>query len=88
MMKIKEGFVIREIAGESVVLALGNASRTFNGMIKLNETARLLWERLAQGCEKEALISAILEQYDVEREIAERDVEHLIETLEGANILE
>lgn len=87
-MKIKEGFVVREIAGECVVLALGEASKSFNGMIKLNESARLLWELLAQGCEQEALVSAMLEQYDVEREIAERDVARLIETLKGANILE
>ena len=87
-MKIKEGFVVREIAGECVVLALGEASKSFNGMIKLNESARMLWELLAQGSDKDALIAAMLEQYDVEREIAERDVDRLIELLKGANILE
>ena len=87
-MKIKEGFVVREIAGECVVLALGQASQSFNGMIKLNESARILWDLLAQGCEKEDLVCAMLEQYDVEREIAEHDVERLVENLKGANILE
>ena len=87
-MKIKEGFVVREIAGECVVIALGDASKSFNGMIKLNESARLLWELLAKGCEKEELIDAVLNEYDVERTIVERDVEQLLETLKGANILE
>lgn len=88
MMKIKEGFVIREIAGESIVFALGEASKSFNGMIRLNESAKMLWKLLEQGCQKENLICAMLEQYDVEREIAEHDVDRLIETLKGANILE
>ena len=87
-MRIKEGFVVREIAGESVVFALGEASKIFNGMIRLNESAKMLWKLLEQGCEKDALVGAMLEQYDVEREIAEHDVDRLIETLKGANILE
>ena len=57
-------------------------------MIRLNESAKILWGLLEQGCDKETLICAMLEQYDVEREIAEHDVDQLIETLKGANILE
>ena len=42
-MKIKNGFVVREIAGECVVVALGEASKVFNGIIKLNETGKIIW---------------------------------------------
>ncbi len=87
-MKIKDGFVVRSIAGESVVVALGEASKNFNGIIKLNDTGRFLWDKLAQGCEAEALIEAVLGEYEIDRETASADIARFIDTLEGANILE
>ena len=87
-MKIKNGFVVRSIAGESVVVALGDASKNFNGIIKLNETGRLLWDRLSVGCEVEELVAAILAEYDVDRATAETDINRFVETLKGASIIE
>ena len=87
-MKIKNGFVVRSIAGESVVVALGEASKTFNGIIKLNETGRFLWDKLSDGCELNELVEAILSEYEIDRETAEADVVRFTETLKGANILE
>ena len=87
-MKIKDGFVVRDLAGQSIVVALGEASKTFNGMIKLNDTGRLIWDMLAVGKSKEDIIDRFTAEYDVEREIADRDVTAFIETLQGADILE
>lgn len=88
MMKIKNGFVVREIAGECVVVALGEASKIFNGIIKLNETGRIIWNMLAEGCDKETVVNAILQEYDIEREIVEKDFDRFVKTLSEANILE
>lgn len=87
-MKIKNGFVVRSIAGESVVVALGEASKNFNGIIKLNDTGRFLWDKLTVGCEKAELVDAILAEYDIDRQTAEADIDRFTETLKGANILE
>ena len=87
-MKIKDGFVVRELAGQSIVVALGEASKTFNGMIKLNDTGRLIWDMLAIEKTKEEIVDRFVAEYDVAREIAERDVTVFIETLQGADILE
>ena len=87
-MKIKEGFVVREIAGETVVVALGKASKIFNGLIRLNGTAKIIWQKLASGCEREEIIEAILEEYEIDRETVEKDVDGFIEKLKGAKILE
>ena len=87
-MKIKSGFVIREIAGQSVVVALGEASRSFNGIIKLNETGRVMWDVLAQGAEKEDVVCKILSEYDVDKETVEKDVDAFVNTLKENNILE
>ena len=87
-MKIKNGFVVRSIAGESVVVALGEASKNFNGIIKLNETGRFIWDKLVTGAEIEDLVEAILSEYEIDKETAEADVKVFVETLKGAGIIE
>lgn len=87
-MKIKKGFVVRKIAGEDVVVALGAASKQFNGIIKLNDTGRFLWDRIAEGCDEEGLVEAIVSEYSVDREIAAKDIKAFVNTLIGAGVLE
>ena len=87
-MKIKNGFVMRELAGEYVVIALGDASKIFNGIIKLNDTGKIIWEMLSQGAEQDTIVDAILKEYNAESAKVEADVARFIETLKGANILE
>ena len=87
-MKIKKGFVVREIAGKSVVIALGSASNSFKGMIELNGTARVIWDMLALGKDKNEIVDAIVAEYDVERETADADTDNFIEALKGAGVLE
>ena len=87
-MKIKQGFVVRSIAGESVVVALGAASRNFNGIIKLNETGRFLWDILATGATVEELEAKMLEEYDVDPAVARADIESFVGSLRGAGIIE
>ena len=87
-MKIKNGFVVREIAGQSVVVALGEASKSFNGIIKLNETGRVIWDKLTEGAEKEEIINAILAEYDIDSATVEKDVDTFVATLKENNILE
>lgn len=87
-MKIKKGFAVREIAGKSVVIALGEASKIFNGMIELNGTARFMWDMLALGKEEDEIVSALVAEYDVDEATVRGDVESFIAALKGANILE
>ena len=88
-MKIKNGFVAREIAGQYVVVALGQASKVFNGIIKLNESAKFIWDMLVKGAEKEDIVKALLNEYEgVDAAVVEADVDNFINKLEGANILE
>lgn len=88
-MTIKKGFVAKEIAGQYVVVALGEASKIFNGIIKLNESAKFIWDQLAEGKEKDDVVEALLNEYDgVDRETAARDFDNFVNTLKGANIIE
>ena len=88
-MKIKNGFIVKELAGQYVVVALGQASKIFNGIIKLNDSAKFIWDKLAVGAEKEEVVNALLEEYEgVDRATAERDFDKFVNELKGANILE
>ena len=85
-MKIKEGYLLKEVGGNFVVVPVGNVN--FNGMLSLNETAVLIWKKLEQGCDENELVSAFLEEYDVSEERAKEDVSAFVSKLIKAGILD
>lgn len=87
-MKIKNGFMARQIVGEWVVIPVGERVADFNGIITLNETAVFIWQRLEQGIEKEALLNALTEEFDVSPEEAAADLEEFLTGLRSNGILE
>ena len=68
-MKIKDGFVLRTVAGETVALPTGGTT-DMDMMITLNDTGRFLWECLQKDTDENALVEALLGEYDVSRESA------------------
>lgn len=80
-MRIKEGYVLREVAGSYVVVPVGERSKEFNGMVNLNDSGKLLWERAQSEFDKQALIETLLNTYDISTEIASNDVDRFINTL-------
>ena len=87
-MKIKTGFVLRTVANENVVMAIGQASRLLNGIIKLNGTGVLLWNLLAKGTEKNELVSALQQTYRISCDQAEQDVDAFLATLNRVGCVE
>jgi dissimilatory sulfite reductase (desulfoviridin) alpha/beta subunit len=87
-MKVREGFIKKKMGTQAVVIAIGSASKIFNGMVKLNETGELMWDKLVEGTTREELIAAILEVYEVEEELAQKDVDRFIEILKKPGIIE
>ena len=79
-MKIKEGFIIKKLGLGYVVVTVGNASRDFNGVIRLNETGAFLWKSIQDGADsREKLIQAMLERYeDLDRETAAKDLDEFL----------
>ncbi|MGN1317941.1 MAG: PqqD family protein [Lachnospirales bacterium] len=86
-MKIKDGYLLREVAGSHIVVPIGEGSMDFSGVISLNEVGAFLWNRLENDCEVEDLVSAILSEYDIDRETAKSDIEEFINKLKGADLL-
>lgn len=87
-MKIREGYVLRRVMGKAMVVALGERSREFGGMIKLNDVAADLWAWLTEGADKETLVARLRKIYNVDEETAARDVENFVVTLEKEGLLE
>ncbi|MCD8122321.1 MAG: PqqD family protein [Clostridiales bacterium] len=87
-MKIRKGFILRKVAGKYVVVAVGPASKSLNGMIKLNDTGAFCWDYLLQGISKEDLVNRLAAEYDVTREQAAQDVKAFLDTLREAGCLD
>lgn len=87
-MKINENYALRQVAGVWVVLPLAKATLNFNGMLSLNETGVMLWHLLENECTKEELVTALLNEYDVSKDIASADVDEFLQTLRKAGCLE
>ena len=86
-MKLKKGFVLREVAGETVVVPV-NAELNFNGMITLNETAKVLWNILENETTEDALVKALLGEFNVDEATAQNDVALFVQKLKGLDFLE
>ena len=86
-MKLKEGFILRTVAGETVALPTGGVAN-LDMMITLNGTAKFLWEKLAIGIEQDQLVEALLEEYDVDRERAIKSVDAFVAQLKELDFFE
>ncbi len=87
-MTLKKNFVLRQVAGTWVVLPLGAETVNFSGMLQLNESGAMLWRTLEAGGGEEALVEALLGEYDVTRQQAEADVKAFLAKLEQAGCLQ
>ena len=87
-MKIKDGFVIREVMGNFVVIATGEVSRDFHGMVKLNETAAEIWGYVSEGKDADAIVAEMLSQYDVDEAKLRSDVEGTLEAFKEQGFIE
>lgn len=85
-MKLKAGFILREVAGQIVVIPSGD-TMDLNMMITLNETGRFLWERLEQGAEEGELVSDLLAEYEVDEATATAHVKAFIQKLQDNDFL-
>ncbi len=85
-MKLKEGFILREVAGDIVVIPSGD-TLDLNMMITLNETARFLWERLERGAEEADLVAALLQEYELTEAHAQKSVAAFVEKLKENDLL-
>ncbi len=86
-MKLKQGFIMREIAGEIIVVPSGS-ELNLDMMITLNDTGRFLWQRLEAGADMDELVQAMLGEYDVDEQTARAGAERFVNKLQERGFLE
>ena len=89
-MKLKKGFVLREVCGEHVIMGEGLGAVNFGKLLALNETAAWLWkEAEAMGdFTVEALADRLNEEYDVSAEDALIDVGAIVNEWKSVDVIE
>lgn len=88
-MKIKDGFILREMCGENIVAAEGLQHINFNKLISLNSTAAFLWKAL-EGKEftAESMAQLLVDEYGIDMELALKDSENLCKSWIEAGVAE
>lgn len=79
-MKQKEGFVLRSVCGENVIVGEGLGAVNFGKLLALNETAAWLWKKAADmgDFSVDSLAEALCEEYDVSQDQAAKDVAAIV----------
>lgn len=86
-MKLKKQLVKRNIAGDVILVPVGDSSLTLKGLMTLNETAEFIWDRLADAADAGELAAALCSEYEVEPTEAMTDVEALLAQLKELEII-
>ena len=87
-MKLKYNFIVRNVAGQSVALAVGNDNAKFNGMIKLNSVGEFIFKLLENNITEEEILNKITEEYDISAEEAKSSVENYLAVLRQNELIE
>ena len=85
-MKIKEGYLLREVAGNQVVVPAGKAALDFSGVITLNNTGAFLWKLLGTEKTDLELLTAMLKEYEVDETTAKADLSEFLAKLKEADL--
>lgn len=85
-MKLKDGFLLRQVAGQTVVLPMGG-DMDLDMMITLNDTGAFLWEKLQEDTDEAALVAALLAEYDVDEATAKQAVANFVAKLSDNGFL-
>lgn len=80
-------YVLREIVGEAILVSVGEGVADFCGIVKLNESAKVLWNALQKGATKEKLVQALVDTFSIERIRAEEDVEKTLGLLKQRELI-
>ena len=87
-MKINGEYVLREIAGEYILVPIGNTAMEMNGMITLNEVGVFIWNKMQDEYTCEQLLKSVLDEFDIDEEHARSDLTEFLQQLEEAHLIQ
>lgn len=87
-MKIRKGFTLRSLGKEFILVPEGLEAVDFTRMISMNESAAFLWKSLEdKEFDNETVIQLLMDEYDISRDVAEKDVDSFLQTLKKADVV-
>ena len=81
ILKIKDGFVVREILDSYMAVPVGERTRDVHGVIALNETGAFLWRMLEQDTSEDKLIASMVKEYEIVEKTAKDDIKEYLSFL-------
>ena len=86
-MDIKKKVILRTIAGEHMLVPVGDTAFQYNGIFMLTESGKFLWQSISEGAEKEELVEVLIKEYEIDESTAENDVEAFLDKLRNYGII-
>ena len=86
-MNLEKNFILREMAGEYVIIPTGKRAPVQEGLLTVNEVGAALWKELERGADFQELLASVLAQYEVEEERAVREIREFLDLLRRNGIL-
>ena len=87
-MKVKDGFVLRNVVDEYIVMPTGDNIAKFDGAVVLNEVSAFVFEQMKNPVSREDLLEAVLNEFEVDEATAKADLDALIEKLTEMGLIE
>ncbi len=87
-MKVKDGFTLRNVIGENILMPTGDNIGKFDGTVIFNDVSAFVWEKMQTPVSREDLLGAILGEFEVDKETAEKDLDALIEKFSSLGLID
>ena len=87
-MKLRQGFVTQEFHGEQLMVAVGEAAKRFRGLARSNATAAFIVDRLKNETTEAEIVSAVVEEFEVDEARVQTDVARIIAQLRSIGAIE
>jgi hypothetical protein len=87
-MKIKKEMILREIAGESILVPGGDAVLDLNGLFVMTETGAFIWSLLPDVETESQILEKMLEEYEIDEETAKKDIAEFLDKLRSYGIID
>lgn len=87
-MKINGEYILREVAGDTILVPVGETALQFNGILALEPVGALIWKGLSAGKDRSAILCDILDQFEIDAHTAAKDLDEFLEQLQAENLLQ
>ena len=86
-MRIEKNVILREIAGEYILIPTGSMALKYTGVFAVSELGVAIWNLLQQGKEEDEIVDSLLEEYEVDKETLTSDVKEFLQSLRYKELL-